>query len=685
MRIPSFIRRVVLPAGLLAGAGLVPARVAARPLPPLPDSLRPAAATARTPAARLALYLRAAAAYATAIDSAGTAAYAHAAETLARGRADSAAVGRTLSLRGFVLVQQGSPAAAAPLLHRAEPLLRTARLAWRADNHNYLAWLLGDTNQPGAALAYLRRAYAEYGRLSDQAAQANLSGTATVVYLYQGRPDSAAFVLLRAARQQHRLGRADDEANTLGSLATVLHQMGRLPEADRYARQALAALQRLGNEDNQAPVYQTLGNIAWARHRPAEAVPYYRETIRRLRRQHQEGNLTPCYGSIAGAFSDLGRGDSAIYYQTLALRLCQQLGQSTQAAIEMSSLAYIYLHQHRLAEAEHWAQASLAAQGTKRLQGSRAVAVLEKVAEARGDFREALRREHQLRKLDEASFKRQSEETVQQERARFETDRAEQQVALLTARARVLAQTQELAQLRSRQQLVGIGVLVALAGALGGWLFWRYRQRQAARLLARDQELRQRLAADLHDDVGALLTQISLQSNLLSETAAAPAQTLERLNRLSETSRRAARQMADVVWGLHTAAAGLPEVLVHMRDHAHEVLEPAGLAVDFAVTDEAAALRPGAAVCQHLYLIFKEALHNVVKHAPEATRVTIRLSALRGQLCLSVRDNAPGPAQTARAGGQGMGSMRQRAASVGGTLEVQPEAHGFGVVACLPG
>ena len=58
------------------------------------------------------------------------------------------------------------------------------------------------------------------------------------------------------------------------------------------------------------------------------------------------------------------------------------------------------------------------------------------------------------------------------------------------------------------------------------------------------------------------------QPDLLREAPAPPEATLARLNRLSDTSRRAARQMADVVWSLHTSSAQLPEVLVHMRDHA---------------------------------------------------------------------------------------------------------------------
>ena len=142
--------------------------------------------------------------------------------------------------------------------------------------------------------------------------------------------------------------------------------------------------------------------------------------------------------------------------------------------------------------------------------------------------------------------------------------------------------------------------------------------------------------------------------------------------------------MADVVWGLHTAPDSLPALLTHMRDHAYQVLPPAGLAIDFGVTPEVPTLHPSAEVNQSLYLIYKECLHNVVKHAHGASQVVVRLSYEAGLLCLRVRDDAPGPAAPSRPGGQGLRNMRQRAESVGGTFRAGAGSTGFEVAVGLP-
>lgn len=244
----------------------------------------------------------------------------------------------------------------------------------------------------------------------------------------------------------------------------------------------------------------------------------------------------------------------------------------------------------------------------------------------------------------------------------------------------LLRQQQEVERLRHRQQVVGLGALALL---LAGGLHRYYRRRQAGREAA----LRQRLATDLHDDVGNLLTQVSMQADLLREMPTTSAdQLLTRLPCLSDTSRWATRQMADVVWGLHTSTLTLPELLSHMREHAYEVLPSAGLTIDFAVAPAVSSCHPASLTCQYLYLIYKEALHNVVKHARHATLVTVRVFADGTGLCLRVQDNGQAPTSPApgRTSGHGLRSMRQRAEELGGTLHAAAEAEGFALVVCLP-
>jgi signal transduction histidine kinase len=85
----------------------------------------------------------------------------------------------------------------------------------------------------------------------------------------------------------------------------------------------------------------------------------------------------------------------------------------------------------------------------------------------------------------------------------------------------------------------------------------------------------------------------------------------------------------------------------------------------------------------NLYLIYKEALHNVVKHA-RATTVTVQLAATTAGLALTVADDGCGYNSHLRPGGHGLVNMQVRAQAVGGTVRYAPQPAGFAVVVILP-
>ena len=144
--------------------------------------------------------------------------------------------------------------------------------------------------------------------------------------------------------------------------------------------------------------------------------------------------------------------------------------------------------------------------------------------------------------------------------------------------------------------------------------------------------------------------------------------------------------MSDAIWSLAATAPSLPALLAHMRDHAYEVLQPLGIEVTFDTDPAVPALPLRVESRQALYLVFKEALHNVVKHAPAATDVRVRLTPAHPGLALAVHNNGPAPANAAlRPEGQGLSNMQARAAALGGTVQYPPQSTGFVVELTLPG
>ena len=221
-----------------------------------------------------------------------------------------------------------------------------------------------------------------------------------------------------------------------------------------------------------------------------------------------------------------------------------------------------------------------------------------------------------------------------------------------------------------------LGALAAIAGVFG----W---QRSRLRQLRREHELRTRLAADLHDEVGGLLTRVSFQAQLLRDQHRYPApddpDLGEGFERLLTNSATAVQTMRDVVWSIDARADSAGALLDRMRDYLDqlgEYVQPALTLHTAGLTDE---LPLAADLRQHLYLIFKEALTNAVRHAAGAREISVRLLRAGSALELEVVDNGAyaAPKNGLRPSGMGLRNMAQRVAAMGGELQAGPRPDGL--------
>ncbi len=193
----------------------------------------------------------------------------------------------------------------------------------------------------------------------------------------------------------------------------------------------------------------------------------------------------------------------------------------------------------------------------------------------------------------------------------------------------------------------------------------RRRLAQLERQQAIDRE-RARIARDMHDDVGSALTQLTLLGSLPSDEPEARAQTEARLGQVTELSREIVGKLDELVWTVnprHDTTTGLVDYLCH---HADATLRPAGLRLRYDISPGISALPIASDRRHQLFLAYKEALANVVKHAG-ATEVRLRVRVEGGSLRVAVEDDGRGfdPA-TANSTSDGILNMGERLAGIGG-------------------
>jgi signal transduction histidine kinase/ligand-binding sensor domain-containing protein len=219
-----------------------------------------------------------------------------------------------------------------------------------------------------------------------------------------------------------------------------------------------------------------------------------------------------------------------------------------------------------------------------------------------------------------------------------------------------------------RAALAAAAVLAA-SGVGWGIARRRLKRRLAALELehAREAE-RTRIARDLHDDLGASLTEISMLAGMAAEESTAAARGC--LEEIAAKTQAAVGTLDEIVWAVNPRHDTLASLADYVAAFAGEFLAAAGLALRLDVARPLPAL-PLAADRRHsLFLALREALNNVVKHA-HATEVRLRLQTEGGRIVVEIEDDGCGFARAAAGGGEGLGNLQARLAEAGGTCQIE--------------
>ncbi len=234
--------------------------------------------------------------------------------------------------------------------------------------------------------------------------------------------------------------------------------------------------------------------------------------------------------------------------------------------------------------------------------------------------------------------------------------------------------------LRRRPSEDQVAAVAAVCGLIGQWAE-RNRAEEALRetetALRRSREerlqelerVRRRIATDLHDDVGSSLTQISLLSELARREAGVSSPVKRPLSLIADSARELIDVMSDIVWSINPQRDHLSDLLQRMRRFAADTLTSRDIRFSLDLPAAGQEIRMEGSLRREVFLIFKEAIHNAVRHS-ECTHANIRMHLDDGRLFLTVRDNGIGMDLARDNDGHGLSSMRARSVEIGAEFQV---------------
>lgn len=208
--------------------------------------------------------------------------------------------------------------------------------------------------------------------------------------------------------------------------------------------------------------------------------------------------------------------------------------------------------------------------------------------------------------------------------------------------------------------------LMALFFASIVYGIYQYHLQQILRL----EKIRTAISSDLHDEVGATLSSISIFSEMGRRSVDASSKAGPYLQRIGERSRESIEKMSDIIWSINPENDSLCQILVRMKNYANELLEAKNIAVHWMESENLGALKLSMTKRKNLYLLFKEVVTNAAKYSG-AKNMYINLYADHRYIKLFFSDDGVGFDVDTIQAGNGLKNMQRRSASLNGTIRIE--------------
>lgn len=565
---------------------------------------------------------------------------------MAEGLKDSALVAQAANDMAITEYRLGRYQKALELNRRALRIRAAARdSVGMAASHSKLGVVFADRLEFDSALVHSFAA----GRIYEAMGNLLRSGQVrtSIGHLYDQMGDRSAAERLTREAIAMLQGQGSDYAlgMAMAQLCQVLEHQGRFDEAIAAGTGAMPLLERAGATADVANLNNELGKVSTKQGRPADGLPYYRKALQLAEELGDRNGIATYTLNAAKALTDLGKPAEALPLFERSVALSRTEG----------------YHDQRMSALEGWARA----------------------LELAGDARGALQRHRELLALRDSVYDAQRLQALSDMQVKYETERTER--ALAEERERGLERENRIARQRLYIVLSAGGALLAALIALLTITRQRARlkaERDAAIIAERERGLkalvestdaeRKRIAQELHDGVGQLLTGLKLRTEALAQARPEWAE-------LATLAGDAGAEVRGIAHRMMPRALGELGLAPAIADMLEKTLRGTGIRTSF--EHHGLDQRLPQPVETGVYRIAQELVSNIIRHA-QARAVHLQLLRNKGHLVLIVEDDGVGFDARAAKAGLGLQGLHDRARVLHGSLSIV-SSRGGGTVATL--
>jgi signal transduction histidine kinase len=465
----------------------------------------------------------------------------------------------------------------------------------------------------------------------------------------------------------------DRRARILQTIGAIYFYQLKYKESREYSERAAALYKELGNNKMYAIVLGNIGNILTRAGDYQAGIDNYQKAIALAQEAGDRVNLSMHYGNISSNYIKQGQYEKALENAERAMKFARELGNEKHIGVTYSILGEVYLGQKKYAESIAASEKGYAMlQENELLEEQQAAAeVLAEAYSLRGNHKEAYQYLLKSKELSDTLATQKYNEDIAAMQTSFDVEEKINQIALLN-------KDRELQQFRQR---IWLSVFLALAViAIVGVLLLINRNRLRQRM--KEMELRQSIAADLHDEVGSSLSSIYMLSEMASANPTAGSQQKEMLHKVTSYSKETMDKMSDIVWMIKQDTEDGKDLQERMQRFLYEMCSSKGIIHHFE-GELLQSLKLSTEQKKAIYLIFKEAVNNALKYA-SAEHIQVTISKQQNLVEMKISDDGKGFVAASGNQGNGLMNMQNRARELGGNTEIISSEKGTDIVCRFP-
>jgi two-component system sensor histidine kinase UhpB len=501
-------------------------------------------------------------------------------------------------------------------------------------------------------------------QLADKSGIAKSLGSIGSDYCDQGDYSKALDYSFKGLKMDEELGDKSEIAGSLFRIGNVYLAEADYPKAQDYYFKALKIIEELGNKNGIAMVFINIGLVYNKQNNYPKALDYYFKALKMAEELGNKYGVAVTLSNIGLVYDHQKNYSKALDYYFKALKTAEQFGSKNEIAYDLGFIGGVYTAIGKFAEAEEYLKKAIAINDSIGAMDElwQFEVSLSQLYDTTGRYKLALEHFKKVMVLKDTLFNKEKNRQITRKEMNYEfektqaAEKAGHEKQLAVAGVEIKKQT-----LLKNSFIVGLTLVLILS-------FFAYNNFRTANKL-KLQNIRNRIASDLHDDVGSTLNSISVYSEVAKQKSPA---VVDELEQIGEASRKIIEVMSDIIWTINPKNDTFENIVLRMSTLAYNVLKAKNIEHTFQADEVLNETKLSLESRRNFYLIFKEALNNLVKYS-NATRVSITLTDENEFIKLSVRDNGIGfdVAQTSK--GNGLLNMKSRAEEMNAQLKIESE------------